>query len=160
MREVRAGARPNLSNREAQTIEELIGDYQDIFETKSGDHGRTEKVYHRIDAGDARSIRQSPRRTPLAKQAEVNDMLENMKRKGVIEESDSPWSSPVVLVRKKDGNLHYCGDYRRLNDVTKRDCFPLPDQRRHMPDSAASRGKDDGCPPGQIGAIPGATRVE
>jgi hypothetical protein len=52
-------------------------------------------------------------------------MLEDMKSKGVIEESDSPWSSPVVLVRKKDGNLLFCVDYRRLN-VTKKDCFPLP----------------------------------
>jgi hypothetical protein len=52
-------------------------------------------------------------------------MLEDMKGKGVIEESDSPWSSPVVLVRKKNGSLRFCVDYRRLNEVTK-DCFPLP----------------------------------
>jgi hypothetical protein len=126
LREVIVGARPNLSVREAQALEELIADYQDVFEIKSGDHGRTEKVYHRIDTGDARPIRQPPRRFPLAKQAEVNGMLEDMKSKGVIEESDSPWSSPVVLDRKKDGNFRFCVDYRRLNNVTKRDCFPLP----------------------------------
>jgi hypothetical protein len=125
LKEVRAGARPNLSRREAQALEEFIADYQDVLETKSGDHGRTEKVYHRIDTGDARPIRQPPRRLPLAKQAEVNDVLEDMKSKGVIEESDSPWSSPVVLVRKKDGSLRFCVDYRRLNDVTKKDCFLL-----------------------------------
>jgi len=60
------------------------------------------------------------------KQAEVNILLEDMKSKGVIEESDSPWSSSVVLVQKKDGSLRFCVDYRRLNDVTKKDCFPLP----------------------------------
>jgi hypothetical protein len=53
-------------------------------------------------------------------------MLEDMKSKGVIEDSDSLWSSPVVLVRKKDSNLRFCVDYRRLNDVTKKDCFLLP----------------------------------
>jgi hypothetical protein len=121
--EVIADARPNLSRKEAQAMEELIADYQEVFETKSGDHGRTEKVYHRIDTGDARPIRQPPRRLPLAKQAEVNDMLEDMKRKGVIEESDSPWSSPVVLIQKKDGSHRFCVDYRRLNYVTKKIVF-------------------------------------
>jgi hypothetical protein len=43
----------------------------------------------------------------------------------VIEESEGPWSSPVVLVRKKNGDLRFCVDYRKLNDVTKKDCFPL-----------------------------------
>ena len=87
LREVIVGARPTLSVREAQALEELMADYQDVFETKSGDHGRTDKVYHRIDTGDARPIRQPPRRLPLLKQAEVNGMLEDMKSKGVIEES-------------------------------------------------------------------------
>jgi hypothetical protein len=86
------GARPNLSIREPQALEELIADYQDVFETKSGDQRRTEKVYHRIDTGDAWPIRQPPCRLPLAKQAVVNDMLEDMKSKGVTEDSDSPWS--------------------------------------------------------------------
>jgi len=56
----------------------------------SGDHGRTEKVYHRIDTGDAQPILQPPRKLTLAKQAEVNGMLKDMKSKGVIEKSDSP----------------------------------------------------------------------
>jgi len=62
----------------------------------------------------------------LVKQAVVNDMLDDMKSKGVIEEPDSPWSLPVVLVRKKDGSLRFYVDYRRQNDITKKNCFPLP----------------------------------
>jgi len=53
-------------------------------------------------------------------------MLEDMKSKGVIEESESPWSSPAVLVRRKDANIRFCVENRRLNDFTIKDCFPLP----------------------------------
>jgi hypothetical protein len=60
-------------------------------------------VYHRIVTGDVRPIHQHPRRIPLAKQVEVKEMLDDMQRHGVIEESDSLWSCPVILVRKKNG---------------------------------------------------------
>jgi hypothetical protein len=53
-------------------------------------------------------------------------MLDDMQCSRVIYKSDSPWSSPVVLLRKNNGELRFCLDYRKLNDVTKNDCFPLP----------------------------------
>jgi hypothetical protein len=114
------GARPNLYTKEANVLEEFIAEFQDVFATKSGDYGRTDKVYHQIDTGDAHPIRQHPRILSLAMQADVNGMLEDMKKRGVIEESDSPWSSPVMLIRKKNGDFRLCVDYRRLKDVTKR----------------------------------------
>ncbi|GFW57299.1 hypothetical protein TNCV_542131 [Trichonephila clavipes] len=49
-----------------------------------------------------------------------------MKNNDVIEPSSSPWASPIVLVRKKDGSTRFCVDYRRLNDVNKKDSYPLP----------------------------------
>jgi hypothetical protein len=85
--------------------------YQDVFATNSGDYWHTEKVYHRADTGNVWPIHQPPCRLPLAKQAEVNDVLKDMSGKGVTEESDSPWSLSVVLVWKKDGSFHYCVDY-------------------------------------------------
>ncbi len=49
-----------------------------------------------------------------------------MAEHGIVESSISPWSSPVVLFRKKDWTTRFCVDYRRLNDVTRKDSFPLP----------------------------------
>ena len=56
----------------------------------------------------------------------VEEAMEDMKRAGVIRPSKSPWASPVVIVRKKGGSCHFCIDYRRLNEVTVKDAYPLP----------------------------------
>merc|ERR1712044_80222 len=63
--------------------------------------------------------------------------VQKMLKDGVIETSNSPWASPVVLVRKKDNTLRYCIDYRKLNAVTRKDSYPLP----RIDDSLDSLGK-------------------
>ena len=57
---------------------------------------------------------------------EAQDEIRGMLDKGVIETSDSPWSSPIVLVKKKDGSIRFCIDYRKLNDKTIKDSYPIP----------------------------------
>jgi hypothetical protein len=103
-------AKPNLDATETQAIYNIIAELRDVFETNSDDFGRTDGVRHRIDTGNARLIRVPPTRLPLAKQAEVDNLLDDIKRKGVIEESEGPWLSPVVLVRKKNGDIRFCVD--------------------------------------------------
>ena len=66
------------------------------------------------------------RRMPLAVRREVAKQLRDMQKAGVIQPSVSPWSSPVVMVKKKDGTQRFCVDYRALNSVTRGDTFPLP----------------------------------
>jgi hypothetical protein len=75
-------------------LEELLTDYEDIFAEADEDYGRTNKLYHRIDTGDAHPIRQPLRRIPLAKQTEVKEMLDKMERHGFIEKSESPGRTP------------------------------------------------------------------
>ncbi|XP_063933413.1 uncharacterized protein LOC135145226 [Zophobas morio] len=88
--------------------------------------GRTNIVRHRINTEDAQPIRQASRRLPLVKQEEAEKLVRKMLDDGVIEDSNSPWSSPVVLVTKKDGSTKFYVDYRKLNDVTKKHSYPFP----------------------------------
>ena len=79
-----------------------------------------------INTGQAEPKRTPLRRMPFAVREEVARQVKKLLDTRVITPSESPWSSPVVLVRKKDGSHRFCVDYRNLNAVTKADTFPLP----------------------------------
>ena len=79
-----------------------------------------------IETSDSVSKRQRARRMPFAVCTEVAKQLQMMQETGVIQPSSSPWASPIVVVRKKDGSHRLCVDYRQLNFVTKPDSYPLP----------------------------------
>jgi len=84
-------------------------------------------LQHDIDTGDALPIRQSPPKPPLTARQAEEDILQEMIDTGVIQPSNSPWSSPVCMVPKKDDSFRFCIDYRRINAVTIKDAFPVPD---------------------------------
>ncbi len=116
----------NLEPHVAQKLKHLLIKHAGVFATSDEDLGRTNVVEHHIDTSDHAPIRQAPRRIPLAQQPECDKAIADMLAQGVIEPGQSPWASPVVLVRKKDGSLRFCVDYRKLNSVTKFDAYPLP----------------------------------
>ena len=118
-------SREYLSQEEASRLSELLIGYHEVFSLED-ERGETDLVEFRIDTGDATPKRQAAKRIPFAARQEIADQLEKMQASGVIKPSESPWASPVVLVRKKDGTLRFCVDYRALNSVTKPDLFPLP----------------------------------
>lgn len=116
----------HLDLEETLKLKKLLIKFQSVFATSSDDLGRTDLVQHTINTGPANPIRQCPRRLPFGKREVEKQKLEKMLKRNVIELSSSAWSSPIVLVTKKDGSTRFCVDYRKLNDVTVKDAYPLP----------------------------------
>ena len=117
---------PSLPWQERAKLHSLLLGYHDVFSLEEGDRGETDLLKLVVDTGDSTPLKQGPRRVPFAARKEIAQQLRTMQEQGVIQESSSPWASLVVLVRKKDGSLRFCIDYRQLNAVTKTDLHPLP----------------------------------
>ena len=115
-----------LNPDERSQLARVLTDFAGVFATSSDDLGHTSLVTHQINTGSSQPIRQPTRRLPLHKRAEADTLLKDMLKKGVIEPSSSPWTSPIVLVKKKDGSTRFCVDYRKLNEVTAKDSYLLP----------------------------------
>lgn len=111
----------HLTQVEQTQVEECMLRYADTFALTAAELGTTDVTSHRINTGDHPPIRQPPRRMPFALREEVEQMVADMLAQGVIVPSASPWASPVVLVRKRDGGVRFCVDYRRLNRVASAD---------------------------------------
>ncbi|XP_038074478.1 uncharacterized protein LOC119742537 [Patiria miniata] len=92
--------------------------------------GKTNLGYHDIKVESNDPIRSKPYPLPHALVDTVNNEVENMLRMGIIELSDSPYASPIVLVKKPDGTNRFCIDFRKLNKVTVFDAEPIPNQEQ------------------------------
>lgn len=87
--------------------------------------GCTNLVQHKI-VSDSAPIKQRYYPVSPAMQKHIDLELDNMIKEGIVEPSQSSWSSPILMVPKKDGTFRFCVDYRRLNKVTKKDAYPIP----------------------------------
>ena len=116
----------NLTPEQRHSLAALLIEYQDVFARSDTDLGCLKGVQHTINTGNAAPIKQRMRRTPLGFESEEDKHLQSMLDNNIIRPSFSDWSSPPVLVRKKDGSVRWCIDFRKLNDVTVKDVFPLP----------------------------------
>ena len=128
---------PNLPEPESEGLKDLLSSHHQTFSLEEGERGQTDLVEMVINTEGVDPIKQHPRRVPFSVRREVARQVDKMLQEGVISPSESPWSSPVVMVRKKDGTHRFCVDYRKLNSVTKRDQFPLP----HIDDLLDQLGK-------------------
>ncbi len=115
-----------LSRRQVQEAHKLLLQYRDVFSEGEFDIGCTTTVKHRIDLTDTTPFKQRHRRIPPNMYEEVREHLRQLQEAGIIRKSNSPFASPVVLVRKKNGALRFCVDYRVLNNRTIKDSYALP----------------------------------
>ena len=105
---------------------ELLMEYHDIFSLDDNELGCTSQVKHNIKVTDDEPFKERFRRIPPPLLEEVRTHMNDMLQVGAIRPSSSPWCNAVVLVRKKDGGLRFCIDFRKLNTRTKKDSYPLP----------------------------------
>ena len=115
-----------LDDHQITQLKSLIAEYRDIFALKPEELGRTGLIQHRIDTGDNPPIRQRPYRVAETQRGIIEEHVTDMLNRGIIQPSTSPWASPIILVKKKDGTDRFVVDFRRLNAVTHKDSYPLP----------------------------------
>ncbi|XP_053486641.1 uncharacterized protein LOC128611284 [Ictalurus furcatus] len=117
------GLGEGLTPAQRQELTELIDQFADVF---SATPGMTQLVQHEIKTPPGVVVRQRPYRVPEARRQAIEEEVSRMLRDHVIEESSSPWSSPIVVVPKPDGSMRLCNNFRRLNQVSEFDSYPLP----------------------------------
>lgn len=106
---------PNLSSEQHQKGIELLQKHTAVFSQGEGDLGCTTLVEHEIPLTDAVPVRQRYRRLPPSQYEQVKAHIQELLDRGVMRSSCSPYSSPIVVVFKKTGEIRLCVDYRLLN---------------------------------------------
>ena len=104
----------------------MLQEERETFAESKDDIGTTDVLSHGMRMVSSETSKLGPRRLPLSQYEVVKEELARMTRLGVIEPSSSSWASPIVLVKKKDGSTRFCVDYRRVNNLTIKDSYPLP----------------------------------
>ena len=103
----------------------LLIEYHNVFLLESGELGCTSLAKHEIWVVDDEPFKERFERIPPPMMEEVRVHMKEMLEAGTIDPSQSPWRNAVMLVRKKDGGLHFCIDFHKLNARTKKDSYPL-----------------------------------
>ena len=112
-----------LDEGQRRGLDDLLEQFSDVLQSSPG---RTNLAEHTIQTGTAHPVRLPPYRVPHSYRAEVERQVGEMLQDGVIEPSTSEWAAPIVLVKKKDGTLRFCVDYRKLNAQSNVDPYPMP----------------------------------
>ena len=114
---------PKLPNQQERDIQQLLEEFKDVVTT---DVGKASGVEHRIDTGDHQPTRSAPHRLASYWKEQLQTEISELLAAGILRTSHSPWSSPMVPVKKPDGSVRLCIDYRKLNSVTSSDPYAIP----------------------------------
>ena len=125
-----------LSHGERCQLVDLLAQYAEVFSDKPGIARVTP---HRVQLTTEEPVRVKPYPIPLRLVDAVRREIEEMEAAGLIEKSSSPYCSPLVVVKKKEGGIRLCGDYRRVNAVTRLDAEPMADPQTIFATLANSR---------------------
>ncbi|ETI37757.1 hypothetical protein F443_16375 [Phytophthora nicotianae P1569] len=116
----------SLGAKQRRLFVEMLKDMRDLFVETSKKPGRTELLRFSIDTGTHAPIKQPPYRVSKAEGDVMESEIQEYLDLGLIRPSTSPWASPVLMIRKPDGGIRFCIDYRKLNAVTVKDSYPMP----------------------------------
>jgi len=112
-----------LSPEQREDVMKLIDSFPCLFnDVPPG----TNVIQHDIEVGSALPIKQHAYRCPMSLREAMKSEVKYLLQNGFAVPSNSPWSSPCVLVPKADGSLRFCTDFRKVNSITVADAFPLP----------------------------------
>ncbi|XP_068213402.1 uncharacterized protein [Palaemon carinicauda] len=112
----------NLDLHQERQIKELVREYEDIFTDIPGTSNKGE---HKIELTSHEPVRSKPYPVPYGVRASLRKEIKDMLDMGIIQESASPYASPVVMVKKSDGSNRVCIDFRKLNRITIFDPEPM-----------------------------------
>lgn len=119
-------SKSSVADTDLKNLKSLIEEFSDVFSKNQYDLGIFSEAEHHITTTTEEPISALPRRVPYKYREELKKHIDQLLKSGVMVESDTPWVTPIVIVQKKDGGIRPCLDFRKLNDVTIPDRFPLP----------------------------------
>lgn len=123
---LKATLSPYLTPTQTNDLMALLTKHKTCFDVCSDGLGQTTVTSHHIATDGSRIIRRRPYRVSSSERKVIEEQVNDMLARNVIRPSTSPWSSPVVLVKKRDGSVRFCVDYRALNKITRKDVYPMP----------------------------------
>ena len=120
---------PSLPDFAKRELESIVHEFSDVFASNPKSPTITPNATHVIETGGHLPVKHRQNRASPLTQAQIDVQVTEMLNNGICRPSDSPWSSPIILVTKKDGGTRFVVDYRSLNDLTRKDAYPMPNPR-------------------------------